>query len=58
MGFKVWAMCADSGLLHDFDVYQGKSADKKKPSEFGLGGDVIVERFQSTRTTRSLERIP
>ncbi|XP_014675112.1 PREDICTED: piggyBac transposable element-derived protein 3-like [Priapulus caudatus] len=42
-GFKVWARCSDSGLLHDFDIYQGKGGDKTKASEPGLGGDVIVK---------------
>ena len=59
-GFKVWARCDGSGLLHDFDVYQGKARDKKKASELGLGGDVIVklcETLPKKRTTRYLEII-
>ena len=30
------------GLLHDFDVYQGKGGDKGA-NVFGIGGDVVVK---------------
>ena len=41
-GFKVWARCSVQGLLHDFDVYQGKGGDKGA-NVFGIGGDVVVK---------------
>lgn len=41
-GFKVWCRCAPSGLLHDFDVYQGKGGEQRK-NEFGIGGDAVVK---------------
>ncbi len=41
-GFKVWCRCLPSGLLHDFDVYQGKSGAQSK-SNFGVGGDAVLK---------------
>uniref|UniRef100_UPI00358E1344 piggyBac transposable element-derived protein 3-like n=1 Tax=Myxine glutinosa TaxID=7769 RepID=UPI00358E1344 len=41
-GFKIWARCSVTGLLHDFDVYQGKNNAAREKSPIGVGGDVIV----------------
>ena len=45
-GFKVWCRCAPSGLLHDFDVYQGKGGEQRK-NEFGVGGDAVVKMCET-----------
>lgn len=43
-GFKVWARCCVTGLLHDFDVYQGKGGNNaKEKSQLGIGGDVVMK---------------
>ncbi|KAK6165192.1 hypothetical protein SNE40_023576 [Patella caerulea] len=39
-GLKVWARSSDTGLLFDFDVYQGGTGKK---TDLGMGGDVIVK---------------
>ncbi|XP_064630946.1 piggyBac transposable element-derived protein 3-like [Lineus longissimus] len=39
-GLKVWARSSDTGLLFDFDVYQGGTGKK---TELGMGGDVVVK---------------
>lgn len=41
-GFNIWCRCAPSGLMHDFDVYQGKGGEQQK-NEFGVGGDAVVK---------------
>jgi len=40
-GFKVWARTGVSGMLYDFDVYQGNAG--KTNSEFGLATDVVLK---------------
>lgn len=40
-GFKIWCRCSIDGMLHDFDVYQGKSADRGQISELGVAGDIV-----------------
>ena len=40
-GFKIWARTGVSGMLYDFDVYQGNAGKTK--SEFGLATDVVVK---------------
>jgi len=43
-GFKIWARTGTSGILCDFDVYQG-SVDrcKAQPSEYGMSGEVVLK---------------
>ena len=41
-GFKVWCRCSPSGLLHDFEVYQGRVEGRKK-SEYGVGGSAVLK---------------
>ena len=41
-GFKIWGRCSISGLLHDFDVYQGKSGQRSK-YDLGVGGDIVLQ---------------
>ena len=40
-GFKIWARTGVSGMLYDFDVYQGNVTKTK--SEFGLSTDVVLK---------------
>jgi hypothetical protein len=40
-GFKLWGRAGASGILYDFDVYQG-SAEKPVDS-IGVGGDVVLK---------------
>ncbi|KTG06625.1 hypothetical protein cypCar_00042679 [Cyprinus carpio] len=44
MGFKLWVRTGISGMLCDFDVYQG-SVDgiRQAKSELGLSGDVVMK---------------
>lgn len=48
-GFKVWARCCATGLLHDFDIYQGKGGanEQKGKSQLGIGGDIVVKLCES-----------
>ena len=39
-GFKMWARANSSGLLSDFDVYQGGDGTR---TELGQGGDVVAK---------------
>ena len=45
-GFKVWCRCAPSGILHDFDVYQGNVGEQQK-SEFGVGGGAVLKMCET-----------
>ncbi|KAL6462492.1 hypothetical protein MHYP_G00289140 [Metynnis hypsauchen] len=48
-GFKVWARCDVTGLLHDFDIYQGKGGgnEQKRKSQLGVGGDIVMKLCES-----------
>lgn len=48
-GFKVWACCCVTGLLHDFDIYQGKGGgnEQKGKSQLGVSGDFVVKLCKS-----------
>ena len=39
-GFKIWGRAGPSGILYDFDVYQGGSGER---TALGQGGDVIMK---------------
>ncbi|XP_046864364.1 piggyBac transposable element-derived protein 3-like [Xenia sp. Carnegie-2017] len=39
-GFKVWCRAGDSGILYDFDAYQGGNG---KRSQLGQGADVVLK---------------
>ncbi|XP_033973808.1 piggyBac transposable element-derived protein 3-like [Trematomus bernacchii] len=41
-GFKVWVRTGVSGMICDFDVYQGSDGIRAK-SELGLSGDVVMK---------------
>ena len=41
-GFKIWCRCSVSGLLHDFQVYQGKNKNQGK-TEFGVGASAVIK---------------
>lgn len=45
-GIKVWARTGSSGILCDFDVYQGNREGKTK-SVLGVGADVVLKLCQS-----------
>lgn len=38
-GFKLWGHAGETGILYQFEVYQGQSTEKY---EFGLGGDTVL----------------
>ena len=39
-GFKIWARCTSTGILCDFQVYEGGTG---KRTTFGMGGDVVLK---------------
>ncbi|XP_055005274.1 piggyBac transposable element-derived protein 3-like [Boleophthalmus pectinirostris] len=49
-GFKIWARTGISGMLCDFDVYQGSVQGKPARSELGISGDTVM-RLASTLPT-------
>ncbi|KAM8915388.1 piggyBac transposable element-derived protein 1-like [Spinachia spinachia] len=42
-GFKVWVRTGISGIMCDFDVYQGSVNGIRAKSELGLSGDVVMK---------------
>ncbi|XP_060760426.1 piggyBac transposable element-derived protein 3-like [Neoarius graeffei] len=42
-GFKLWVRAGISGMLCDFDVYQGSVNGTQSRSELGLSGDVVMK---------------
>ena len=57
-GFKIWCRTGVSGMLYDFDVYQGGHAAKRKTNELGLAGDVVMNLCSTLpiqKSTRSLQ---
>ncbi|XP_033946515.1 piggyBac transposable element-derived protein 3-like [Pseudochaenichthys georgianus] len=42
-GFKVWVRTGVSGMICDFDVYQGSVNGRRAKSELGLSGDVVMK---------------
>ncbi|KAM3850305.1 tripartite motif-containing protein 16-like, partial [Diretmus argenteus] len=42
-GFKVWVRTGISGMMCDFDVYQGSNNGIRAKSELGLSGDVVMK---------------
>lgn len=46
-GFKIWARAGQSGLLYDFDVYQGRGGNRSDPSGLGVGADVVLKLTSS-----------
>eukprot|EP00064_Thunnus_orientalis_P009190 superscaffoldBa00001154_g9213 len=42
-GFKLWVRTGISGMLCDFDVYQGSINGIRAKSELGLSGDVVMK---------------
>ena len=41
-GFKLWGRAGASGILYDFDMYQGSTAEKTEMS-LGLSADVVMK---------------
>ncbi|XP_064614532.1 piggyBac transposable element-derived protein 2-like [Liolophura sinensis] len=48
-GFKLWARAGSDGILHDFDVYQGKR-DTDNSNRVGMGGNVVLEMTRKLPT--------
>lgn len=44
-GIKIWARCAVTGMLLDFEVYTGKGGNP--PTACGVGGDVVLRLCDS-----------
>ena len=42
-GFKIWCRCGISGLLYDFDIYQGSSRGEVSAQSIDLSGDVVIK---------------
>ncbi|KAJ8353120.1 hypothetical protein SKAU_G00206870 [Synaphobranchus kaupii] len=49
-GLKIWARCSSSGLLCDFDVYQGGTGKK---TTLGMGGDVVVKLCETLPASKN-----
>ena len=41
-GFKLWGRAGASGVLYDFDVYQGKTG-RQTEDYIGVGGDTVLQ---------------
>ena len=41
--FKVWVRTGISGIMCDFDMYQGSTDGKRAKSEHGMSGDVVMK---------------
>ena len=52
-GFKIWGKAGISGMLYDFDVYQGGDG---KCTQLGQGGDVVI-KLTSTIVKKKLQNI-
>jgi hypothetical protein len=52
-GFKLWWRAGKSGILYDFDVYQ--RASKNKPTELGVGGDIVIKLTESLQEGKYYE---
>ena len=45
-GFKLWARAGSDGILHDFDIYQGKRETTEQSSGLGMTGDVVIDMIK------------
>jgi hypothetical protein len=41
-GFKLWGRAGASGVLYDFDDYQGKTG-RQREDYIGVGGDTVLQ---------------
>ena len=48
-GIKFWGRCMSTGVLHDFDIYQGRCTgiDGDNVEACGLGGSVVLQLCKS-----------
>ena len=46
-GFKLWARAGCDGILHDFDVYQGKTDKAGEKSGLGMTGNVVMNMVRN-----------
>ncbi|XP_047490888.1 piggyBac transposable element-derived protein 3-like [Penaeus chinensis] len=42
-GYKIWARAGASGILYDFDIYQGKRGNTSDTSSLGVAADVVLK---------------
>ncbi|KAK7171142.1 hypothetical protein R3I94_001150 [Phoxinus phoxinus] len=52
-GFKMWVRTGISGMMCDFDVYQGSVNGIRAKSELGLSGDVVMKLASTLPETTS-----
>lgn len=45
-GFKLWARAGCDGIVHDFDIYQGKTGSTVSNSGLGMTGDVVMNMVE------------
>ena len=46
-GFKVFALCDDAGILHDFEVYTRKVHPVEGQPDFGASFNVVLNMVKS-----------
>ena len=42
LGYKVFLRCGISGIIYDFEIYQGKTPHSTSPSVLGVTGDLVM----------------
>ena len=53
-GFKLWGRAGASGILYDFDVYEGaKGGVRVKRGVLGLGGDVVMDMTKGLESNKN-----
>ncbi|GFN90793.1 PiggyBac transposable element-derived protein 4 [Plakobranchus ocellatus] len=51
-GLKVWARCGLSGIIYDFDIYQGKSTNPER-NYLGVGASVVLKLIEALPTNQN-----
>lgn len=51
-GFKLWGRAGSSGIVHDFDVYQGATGNNVR-SPYGVAGDVVLKMTEALEKNKS-----
>uniref|UniRef100_A0A0L8FIS3 PiggyBac transposable element-derived protein domain-containing protein n=1 Tax=Octopus bimaculoides TaxID=37653 RepID=A0A0L8FIS3_OCTBM len=53
-GFKLWPRAGVSGILYNFDVYQGLADVKHRaPSALGIDGDVVLQMVEGLESGKN-----
>ena len=52
-GFKIWARTGISGILRDFDVYQGSIDGRRAKSDLGLSADVVIKLTSTLQSDKN-----